>query len=49
MVHSVDMALSGTSGRLVKNHVYLPLVAHAVQWGLLADVERLGMVVEVVE
>jgi hypothetical protein len=49
MVHSVDMTLSSTSGLLIENHVYLPLVALATQWDLLVDVERLGMVVVGVE
>jgi hypothetical protein len=49
MVHSMDMALSSTPGLLIEDHVHLPLVASIVRWGLLADVERLGMVVEGVE
>jgi hypothetical protein len=45
-VHPVDTALSSTSGILVDNHVYLPLVALFVEWVLLPDVERLGVVVK---
>jgi hypothetical protein len=46
MVHSANMTLSSTSGPLIENHVHLPLVALATQWDLLANVERLNMVVK---
>jgi hypothetical protein len=48
-VHPADTVFSSTSGILVDNHVYLPLVALIVEWGLLLDVERLGVVVKGVE
>jgi hypothetical protein len=39
------MALCSASRLLIEDHMHLPLVALAVQWGLLVDVERLSVVV----
>jgi hypothetical protein len=49
MVHSVNTTLPSASGLLIGDHIHLPLVALAAQWGLLAVVERLGVVVKRVE
>jgi hypothetical protein len=46
MVDSMNTELSSTSGLLVENHVHLSLVALVSQWGLLANVEKLGVVVK---
>jgi hypothetical protein len=45
-MHTVNTALSSTSGLLIEDHMHLPLVALAVEWGLLANVERLSVVVK---
>jgi hypothetical protein len=49
MVHSMNMVLCSTFGLLIENHVHVLLVALAAQWGLLANVERLGVVVKGME
>jgi hypothetical protein len=49
MVHSVNTALSNASGLHMEDHMHLPLVALAMQWGPLADIKCLSMVVEGVE
>jgi hypothetical protein len=49
VVHSANIALCSASGLLIEDHMHLPLVVLVVQWGLLADVERLSMVVHGVE
>jgi hypothetical protein len=46
MVDSMNTELSSTLGLLVENHVHLSLVALVSQWGLLANVEKLGVVVK---
>jgi hypothetical protein len=46
VMHTVNTALSSTSGLLIEDHMHLPLVALAVEWGLLANVERLNVVVK---
>jgi hypothetical protein len=46
MVYSAYTALSSATGLLIQDHVQLPLVALATQWGLLADVEGLSVIVQ---
>jgi hypothetical protein len=46
MLHTANKARSSTSGLLIEDHIHLPLVALPTQWGLLADVERLSVVVK---
>jgi hypothetical protein len=48
-VHSAYTVFSSASGLLIQYHVHLPLVALAVQWGLLPNVEGLGVIVQGVE
>jgi hypothetical protein len=49
VVHPTNTALSSASGLLIEDHVHLPLMALAAQWGLLVNVERLSVVVQGVE
>jgi hypothetical protein len=46
VVHSMNMVLYSASDLLIEDLMHLPLLALATQWGLLADVERLSMVVQ---
>jgi hypothetical protein len=45
-VYSVNTALSSAPGLIIEDHMHLPLVDLAAQWGLLADVEWLSVVVK---
>jgi hypothetical protein len=44
--HSAYTALFSASRLLIQDHIHLPLVALVAQWGLLANIEGLCMVVQ---
>jgi hypothetical protein len=48
-MHTANTTLSSTSRLLIEDHMHLPLVALVAQWGLLANVERLSVVVKSAE